>query len=445
MTFRLHSRLIVWNILVVTMVSFFLTPFLRPTHIAIVFIAGVILTILFSYGVRILISKPLHEIAGASKKLAGGDLTQRLPITGDEEIAALGASLNTMAQSLSTQFYALSDGKQRLEHILEAMRQGVMVFDRARRLTLTNTAILKILETDRDLSGRTPLEIFRLPELENSVQEVLRGGGAMVIEITVSGRILQANVAPVPGASGGIESAVVVFNDLTEIRRMERMRRDFVANVSHEFKTPLTSIRGYAETLLSGAKDDAKIASDFLKIIERNAKKLESLVSDLLMLARLEADVPAAKDAISLRSLIDEQVSIRKDAFAERNISVTVDCPEIEIHADRARLSTALSNLVDNAIHYNRPGGQVGVFAEIQDGAVKLSVTDTGLGIPPEELPRIFERFYRVDKARSRETGGTGLGLAIVRHAIESQGGSVSVSSRVGAGSTFTIRLPLSA
>jgi two-component system phosphate regulon sensor histidine kinase PhoR len=350
-----------------------------------------------------------------------------------------------MSQSLNRQIQELSDGKQRLEHILEAMGQGVMVFDRTARLTLTNSSILKILGTDRDLAGRTPLEIFRRPELGNAIQDVVRGTPAVLLEMTAgNGRILQANVTPVPSAaSGRLESVVVVFHDLTDIHRMERMRRDFVANVSHEFKTPLTSIRGYAETLLSGAKDDEKIATDFLKTIERNAQQLEVLVSDLLTLARLEAEVPSTKEPIQLNSAIEEEIAVRKRALLERNISVTIQCPSAEIQTDRLRLQMALSNLIDNAISYNRPGGQITISAEIQDNLLNLAVADTGRGIPSEELSRVFERFYRVDKARSRDTGGTGLGLAIVKHAIESQGGTIGVASRVGVGSTFTIRLPL--
>ena len=443
MSLQIHSRLIVWNLLITFLVCFLLTFFLSPSQVALVAAAAVALTLTFSYGVRILVSRPLHEVAEAARKLASGNLEQRLPITGEEEIATVGTSLNSMAQNLSRQIQELSHGKQRLEHVLEAMGQGVMVLDHSGRITLTNSSLRHVVDTDRDLSGKTPLEIFRRPELENAVHEVLRGRSSQVLDITVNSRILQANVAPVRSSIAGLDSVVIVFHDLTDIRRIERMRRDFVANVSHEFKTPLTSIRGYAETLMSGAKDDPRIALDFLKTIERNAKHLEMLVSDLLTLARLEADVPFTKEPIALRSLIEEQIGSRKGALVEQDVKVTIDCPPIEIQADRSRLSTALSNLIDNAIYYNRQGGQVKISAEVLGNALKLAVADTGQGIPSEELPRIFERFYRVDKARTRESGGTGLGLSIVKHAIESQSGSISVTSRVGQGSTFTIRLPL--
>jgi two-component system phosphate regulon sensor histidine kinase PhoR len=405
---------------------------------------GVLFTFIFSYGAHILISRPLHEISMVSRKLAAGNLDQRLPITGDEEIAALGTSLNTMAQALSARMQALSDGKQQLELILEAMGQGVMVLDRAGRITLTNSSLLKVLATDRNLEGKTPLEVFRRPELENAVRAVLAGEPTHTLEISAgSNRVLQANASPVTNAAGAVDSAVVVFNDLTDIRRAERMRRDFVANVSHEFKTPLTSIRGYSETLLSGAKDDPKIAVDFLNTIQRNSQHLETLVSDLLTLARLEAEVPTTKDPIDLRSMIDELIASRQSSIRERQLQVSVDCSEAHIHADRSRLYTALSNLIDNAIYYNKPKGQIRISAELQNGRLFLAVTDTGYGIPSEELPRIFERFYRVDKARTRDSGGTGLGLSIVKHAIESQGGTISVASRLGSGSTFKIQLPV--
>jgi two-component system phosphate regulon sensor histidine kinase PhoR len=383
----------------------------------------------------------LSALAAASQKLAAGDLRERMPITGDEEIAALGTALNAMARNLDQTVMALSEGKQRLELILAAMEQGVMVFDSDVRITLTNSAIRNVLGTDRDFTGRTPLEVFRRPELDEAVRAVLAGKAAQVLEIAGSGRFFQVNVAPVTNAMGRVDSAVVVFNDLTDIRLTERMRRDFVANVSHEFKTPLTSIRGYAETLLAGASEDPKIAGDFLRIIERNAVHLEALVTDLLTLARLESELPILKEQVDIRAMIEEQLAGRTAVLQSRRISVTLDCPSIQLLADRSRLSTALSNLIDNAIHYNKTGGEIRISGRKNDGTFELVIADTGEGIPSEDLPRIFERFYRVDKARSRESGGTGLGLSIVKHAIESQSGTIAVASRLGAGSTFTVRL----
>ena len=443
MALRLQSRLIVWNLFLIFFISLASGLFLSSSQLTLMIIVGVVFTFIFSYGVSVLILRPLHEISVVSRKLAAGNLDARLPITGDEEISALRTSLNTMAQVLGARMQALSDGKQQLELILEAMGQGVLVLDRDGRITLANTSLLKVLGTDRDLVGKTPLEVFRRPELEIAVKTVLAGEATQTLEIiTGNNKVLQANVAPVTNATGVVNSAVAVFHDLTEIRRSERMRRDFVANVSHEFKTPLTSIRGYTETLLAGAKDDPTIAKDFLGIIERNAQHLEALVTDLLVLARFEAEVPATREAFDLSFIVKEQVASRKSVLAGRDIQVRVDCPSLLIHADRTRVTTALSNLIDNAIYYNKPGGQIRIFADLHDGALNLSVADTGNGIPYEEIPRIFERFYRVDKSRNRDSGGTGLGLSIVKHAIESQGGTITVATRIGSGSTFTIHLP---
>jgi two-component system phosphate regulon sensor histidine kinase PhoR len=318
-----------------------------------------------------------------------------------------------------------------------------MILDSGGRIILHNRSVLNLIGSDRDLSGKTTLDLFRHPELETSVKSVLAGGPSNIVGIALQGgRFAEAHVAGVPNLSGQVDSAVVVFHDLTEIRNAERMRRDFVANVSHEFKTPLTAIRGYTETLLGGALDDAATAADFLRIIERNARHLESLVSDLLMLARLEAELPASLERISVKRLVEEQISLREAVIREREIQVSADCGDIELNVDRGRLTMAVSNLIDNAVHYNRPSGEIHITSELDNGSFILSIADTGEGIPPTDLQRIFERFYRVDKSRTRESGGTGLGLAIVKHAIESQGGSISVSSKLGVGSKFSIKLP---
>jgi two-component system phosphate regulon sensor histidine kinase PhoR len=324
------------------------------------------------------------------------------------------------------------------------MTEAVMLLDAAGRITLWNRAFSKLIATERDLAGKTIMDIFRNPELETAIRTVLSGDAPKTVEITpVPGRIAGAHIAGVPNASGIVTSAVIVFHDVTEMRKTEKMRRDFVANVSHEFKTPLTAIRGYTETLLGGAVQDPRIAADFLHTVERNARHLESLVSDLLTLARLEAELPATFDTVNVKGLVDEQLAQRQAMIAERSLRVMNECPEFELYADRFRLGTAVSNLIDNAVYYNRPAGEIRVSGVQDNGSFVLSISDTGEGIPPSDLQRIFERFYRVDKARSRDRGGTGLGLSIVKHAVESQGGTISVSSKLGAGSQFNIRLPL--
>jgi two-component system, OmpR family, phosphate regulon sensor histidine kinase PhoR len=406
-------------------------------------VVSLVLMLLFGYAVSLKLSRPIREIAHAAKRLATGDLTHRLPAGGDDEIAGLRAALNTMAENLSSKIHELSEGKQRLELILGAMGEGIMVLDRTGRIGLTNRSMLEILRSEGGLVGRSPQRVFRNEAFDRAVRRVLEDSQGSVVELTSeSGRVLRAHITPVSNESGGLEAAVIVFHDLTDIRRIEKMRRDFVANVSHEFKTPLTSIRGYAETLLTRAGEDPDLKKEFLTVIERNARQLETLVSDLLTLAKIESELVAKKEQVELRSIIGEELAGRQTALAQRGIRVSLDCPTIHVQADRALLVTAISNLLDNAINYNRPGGKIEIAGYLENSrAFVLDITDTGIGIPAEELPRIFERFYRVDKARSRSSGATGLGLAIAKHAIESQGGRVTVTSRVGVGSTFTIRL----
>jgi two-component system phosphate regulon sensor histidine kinase PhoR len=331
-----------------------------------------------------------------------------------------------------------------VESFVNAMTEAVMLLDAGGRITLANRAFSKMIASDRDILGMTTLDIFRNPELAAKIRGVLSGGPPVTVEFSpTAGRFAEANIAGIPNEQGISQSAVVVFHDLTEIRKTERMRRDFVANVSHEFKTPLTAIRGYTETLLAGAVQDRKTATDFLHIVEKNSRHLEALVNDLLMLGRLEAELPASFENVNVKALVDEQFALRESAIAERELRVFNKCQDLEIYADRGRLGTAVSNLIDNAIAYNRPSGEIHVSCVGENNAFVLTISDTGEGIPAADLQRIFERFYRVDKARARETGGTGLGLSIVKHAVESQGGSIAVTSKLGTGSQFCIRLPL--
>jgi two-component system phosphate regulon sensor histidine kinase PhoR len=323
------------------------------------------------------------------------------------------------------------------------MSAGIVVFDRDARVVLANESIRKLLDIHGDPAGKMPMELVRHPGTEMAVREALRGADVPAVDLTTGGgRVLSAKAAPVRSLSGQTELAVVVFHDLTEIRRTETMRKDFIANVSHEFKTPLTSIRGYAETLIDSAAHDPSHTREFLETIQRNATLLQSLVDDLLVLAQLESEPPVEKQPIVIRDLIEEQIRSRRHLLDDKQIRTVLECPPVEILADRGRLSRALSNLLDNAIHYNKTGGQIRITGRSTVAGFAVDIEDTGTGIPQGDLIRVFERFYRVEKSRTRESGGTGLGLAIAKHAVESQGGSVSVASKLGTGSTFTITLP---
>lgn len=400
------------------------------------------MTLVFGYMVYVFVSRPLNRMAEASHELAVGNLNCELPVVGDRDLAVVGSSLNAMARSLKRQMEELQSDKRRIEAIVAAMSAGIVVFDRDARVVLANDSIRKLLAIHGEATGKMPMELVRLPSIESAVRDALRGIEVPAVDLTTgNGRILSAMAAPVRTLSGEAELAVVVFHDLTEIRRTEKMRKDFIANVSHEFKTPLTSIRGYAETLLD-TPGDSEHTREFLETIQRNATLLQALVDDLLVLAQLESEPPIEKQPIAMRSLIEEQIRSRRHLIDDKNIRVDVDCPEIEILADRSRLTRALSNLLDNAIHYNRVGGEIRISGRSTVAGFAVDIADTGSGIPQEDIVRVFERFYRVEKSRTRESGGTGLGLAIVKHAVESQGGTISVASKLGTGSTFTIVLP---
>jgi two-component system phosphate regulon sensor histidine kinase PhoR len=442
MTFRFHRRLVFWNIVILLLVI--LISGLTFPFSVLAMATGVLLTLLVSYALKHRVSEPLSELFSAIQKMGAGDLQQRVPVKGDAEVSELLRAANMMARNLGDTEKQLRETQSDVDSFVNAMSEGVMRLDEGGRITLANHAFSRMIGTDRELVGKTTLDLFRNPALEAGIKAVLTGEAPRVVEIVPgAGRLAQAHISGIPNLAGVVDSAVVVVHDLTEIRKTERMRRDFVANVSHEFKTPLTAIRGYTETLLGGALQDPKIATDFLHTIERNARHLESLVSDLLVLARLEAELPASFDTVNIKGLVEEQLAHRQAAIAERNLRVVNECPEVELYVDRARLGTAVSNLIDNAVYYNRPSGEIRVSGAQESSAFLLSIADTGEGIPSADLQRIFERFYRVDKARTRDSGGTGLGLSIVKHAVESQGGSISVTSKLGAGSLFSIRLPI--
>lgn len=413
-------------------------------QLGITMLTGVVLSLAFGYMVFVAVSRPLRKLAQASDRLAFGDLESEIPVVGDQDLTTVGSSLNAMARNLRIQMGELKADKHRTESIIAAMSSGVVVFDLDARVVLANASILTLLDLHKDPARRIPMELVRHPSIEGAVRSALKGEDPPAIEVTAGrDRVLLAKAAPVRALTGEVELVVMVLHDLTEVRRLEKMRKDFVANVSHEFKTPLTSIRGYAETLLDINAGDPALITEFSEAILRNARLLQSLVDDLLVLANLERELPVAKERFDVAGLIDQVIRSKQHLLSSKEIEVEIDSESIEIEADRARLMRAVSNLVDNAIHYNRRGGKLRVSSSLVGNQFRMDVEDSGDGIPPADLARVFERFYRVDKSRTRESGGTGLGLAIARHSVESQGGRISVSSKLGTGSTFTILLPV--
>lgn len=327
------------------------------------------------------------------------------------------------------------------------MAEGVLAVDGELRIVFSNTSFARTMGAQIPIPEKLPLiEVVRDPNLRRMLARVLATGEACKERLqptTAQGRIFEVQAAPlVVGTSLG---AIAIFHDITDLERLERIRRDFVANVSHELRTPLTAIRGYAETLLEGALDDADNNRKFIEIIRAHAIRLNNIASDLLMLSELESGKPGpAPEPVSVRAALEAALGTVESEARVRGIKVI--CGHLEdaqVLGNRVHLEQALVNLLSNAVKFNRPSGEVKVeITRSTAGRVHVIIADTGIGIPSEHLPRIFERFYRVDTARSREMGGTGLGLSIVKHVIEHMKGTIEVESQLGQGSTFTVLLP---
>ena len=344
------------------------------------------------------------------------------------------------------QFEAHALAEQRA--LFNSMIEGVLVLDKSGRIRLANRAVKNLVALPEDLSGKTILETFRMHELEALVSRLCDQKQVLGFELSLPGiekRTVEVNATAVISAEGSQEGTILVFHDLTRIKKLENTRQEFVANVSHELRTPLALIKGYVETLLDGAKDKPEVAARFLQTIERNADRLSLLIEDLLTISRLESGQAMMNFApVNLRAAVDRVLEDLQPRAAEKQVSLTNAVPETLCgRADADRLHQVLYNLVDNAIKYGRAGGSVRVDARALESErkVELCVQDDGPGIPSNALERIFERFYRVDKARSRDQGGTGLGLSIVKHIVQSHGGKVWVTSQAGAGSDFYFTL----
>jgi two-component system phosphate regulon sensor histidine kinase PhoR len=309
-----------------------------------------------------------------------------------------------------------------------------------------NPALLRTLGVGADARGRSVLAATRLPELAEAAAECLREGAVVSRELatrTVPPRIVMVLIAPLAPQGRARQGAVAVFHDLTAIRRLERVRRDFVSNVSHELRTPVSALRGAAETLLEGALEDRERARSFVDLIHRHAERLSRLIADLLDLSRLESgEVQLAPETVDLGLAARQVVEMLAEPARAKGLTVLQSISGLAVFADPRAVEQVLLNLLDNAVRYTPGGGRVTLSAAREDAAVRVSVVDTGPGIAPQHLPRLFERFYRVDAGRSREVGGTGLGLAIVKHLVEAMGGEVRVESALGVGSTFSFRLP---
>ncbi len=383
-----------------------------------------------------------------SRRVAQGDFRPLLADPAGDALDELAVSLSETAARLDLSIRSLRDERNFSAAILGSMVEGVVVVDATNRVVFSNPGFAEILGLDVPPKIGSPLvESVRQTELIEAVRKVLRGEPAVHAEIvtgTLRQRFFAATATAVRG--GETSGAVLVLHDITELRKLERVRRDFVANVSHELRTPLTAIQGFAETLLAGAIDDPQNRMRFLEIILEHSRRLARLTEDLLMLSKMDADrLELEIRRLSVSQFVEGCIETTQRPAAEKDlrISVNLQQPLPDIAADRRRLAEVLQNLLDNAMQYTPSGGQILVSASAKGDEVTFTVSDTGIGIPRADQFRIFERFYRVDVARSREVGGTGLGLSIAKHLVEVHGGRIWVESDVGQGSQFHFTVPI--
>jgi len=402
--------------------------------------------------VSLLISKSfssrVERLQMFSRRVAEGDFRPIEADSSGDALDSLALSLNQTAARLDRTIQTLTEERNLSSAILGSMVEGVAVVNASERLLFSNTGFSEILGLDvPPQSGRALVEVVRQTELIEAVREVLKGEPRVETEIvtgTLRQRFFAATVASVRAAD--TSGAVIVLHDITELRKLERVRRDFVANVSHEFKTPLTAIQGFAETLLAGAIDDPQNRLRFLEIILEHSRRLARLTDDLLKLSKMDADrLELEIRRLSVSQFVESCIETTQRPAAEKNLRISVNLQEPipDIAADRRRLAEVLQNLLDNAMQYTPAGGQITVSASADGSEVTFTVSDTGIGIPRADQSRIFERFYRVDVARSREVGGTGLGLSISKHLVEVHGGRIWVESEVGQGSRFHFTVPI--
>ncbi|MDH5525775.1 MAG: ATP-binding protein [Nitrospirota bacterium] len=401
------------------------------------------------YNVARGLATPFEEAAEAAERLAAGESGHRMPSHAEGELASIAEAINLLARTRESGASAGERREQEHLAILSVMSDGVVAVDAGGRIITLNPAAAGFLKLARaDAPGRRLAELVRNPDLLRFADQVRAEGGTGETEVSLSGARgelrLRVTAAPLPRGKGR-PGSVLVFTDITRIHQLERMRRDFVANVSHELKTPITAIQGAVETLRDGAADDREARDRFFDMLHRQSERLGALVSDTLSLSRIERDVDKGGMTLSptrLRKVLDEAMEDCRPKADEKGTPVTVECPDdLQVSADAAMLEQAVVNLALNAITYSPPGTPVAVRV-LPGSDIVIEVADSGPGIAPEHLPRLFERFYRVDAGRSRDLGGTGLGLAIVKHVALAHGGRVSVDSKPGKGSTFRIHLP---
>ncbi|KPC73790.1 two-component system histidine kinase PnpS [Laceyella sacchari] len=402
----------------------------------------------FSSRIASSVTSPLEEITQVARDIAQKKFHRRVQQTGNDEVAQLGQAINRMAHSLQKQMETIRKSERRLHSIIESLESGLIMIDPTGKVSLVNRSFERLFGVPaQDIIGRSYTKLTYPYDLTDWITECAESGERMRHEIQIyfpEERMLEANLAPMWVERNGV-GVVVVLHDLTAIRRLEQLRKDFVANVSHELKTPITSIRGFSETLLDGAMGDPDTCREFLQIINEESLRLQRLIGELLDLSKIESkQINLKRERIRIDQMVQSVMKTMEERFRAKQQAWSVKIAEpFEVEVDKDRFRQILLNLLSNASNYTPPGGRITVEVEKSDESWLCKVSDTGIGIPKEDLPRVFERFYRVDKARARDSGGTGLGLAIVKHLVEAHQGEIEVTSQIGQGTTFTLSFPM--
>lgn len=414
---------------------------------------GVVIAVLASLVCLLIsrrISRPIEAMRQGAARFAAGDLTHRLVPPDTEELAGLAKAMNKMAVDLEERIQTVVRQRNEAAAVLASMVEGVVALDNQERILHLNDAAGRLLGGRAEtVQGRSVQEVIRNPDLHRMVRTTLAHGEGASNDIALyvdAERVLHTQCTPLLDADGRRMGALLVMHDVTQLRRLETMRTDFAANVSHEIKTPLTAIQGFVETLAQGSVHDPQEVRRFLDIIHKHVRRLGAIIDELMQLANLERggkmDLQRL-DEVFIKAFLEAAVQLCKGRAEEKAIAIVLECPEaLTARVDEMLMEQAAVNLLDNAVKYSPSGSRVTVSVEPSEQRIRIHFHDQGIGIAKQHLPRLFERFYRVDKARSRRQGGTGLGLAIVKHIVQAHGGQVSVISEQGKGSTFTVDIP---
>ncbi|MDD5723461.1 MAG: ATP-binding protein [Syntrophales bacterium] len=410
-----------------------------------------VLSLLIAFVFTSRLVSPIQEMEQFTKRLRDGEDPGSLMIGSSDETGRLARNINYLVTELKERIQLADEEKGKLESVFSSMEDGILVLDTQGRIETTNETTQKIFNLSfEEIIGKTPLEVFRNIRLQQALDQFKKTGRSLSQEIVLGEQdrmVLEVIISPVQGLAPGEEKTMIILRNVTRLKRLERVRADFVANVTHEIKTPLTAILGFIETLREGAIDEKETAKDFLETIQKHAERLNRLVDDLLVISDAElGEMRFFFESVSFDGIIENILPVIEPGASKKGLHIEQDMPVglPPVRGDRDRLHQIVLNVLDNAVKFTPDAGTISIQGiDGKDGTVSIKITDTGVGIPRDEIPRLGERFYRVDKTRSRELGGTGLGLSIVKHLMTAHGGEMKIESRLGEGTTVSLIFPV--